>query len=183
MLRLLSWVAVFAVIYAIIRIILMEQDEPGEERKDLAVAENVKKQEPPKEEAAPTFGAVPYAKRSRVYLYTRRDGTGENDKLISELLDSGHWQFLARHQIIFQEVALPADASKVSPRLRSLVEKHHVKTLPTLVVLSPDGRELGRRSEMDPDPARFVNWIRDVAEIRFRPITFATREEPSAATR
>ena len=154
MLRFLSWVAVFAVIYAIIRIILMEQDEPGEERKDLAAAENVKKQDTPKE-TPPPFGAVPYAKRSRVYLYTRRDGTGENHKLISELLESGHWQCLARHQIIFQEVALPADASEVSPRLRSLVEKHQIKTVPTLLVLSPDGHELGRRSEMDPDPARY----------------------------
>jgi hypothetical protein len=182
MLRFLSWVAVFAVIYAIIRIILMEQDEPGEERKDLAVAENVKKEEAPKE-TPPPFGAVPYAKRSRVFLYTRRDGGGENRKIISELLASGHWQFLAQHQVIFQEVVLPGDASEVSPRLRSLVEKHRIQSIPTLLVLSADGRELGRRSEMDADPLQFVNWIRDRAEIRFRPGTFATTENPSTAAR
>jgi hypothetical protein len=177
MVRFLSWVAVFAVIYAIFRIILMEQDQPGEERKDLAGAENVKKQETPKEPLREPIGAVPYAKRCRVFLFTRRGGTGENHEAVSGLLASGHWGFLARHQIIFQEVALPADASEISPRLRSLVEKHRVQSVPTLVVLSPDGRELGRRSEVDPDSNRLVNWIRDIAEIRFRPITFATTEK------
>ncbi len=183
MIRFLSWVAVFAVIYAVVRIILLEGETPDDKRDEVAAVERGKKVEPPKELPRDPFGAIPYAKRSRVFLFTRQDAEEESRKPIADLMLSEHWQFLARHQIIFQEVAVPRDIAKASPRLRSLVENYRILSVPTLVVMSPDGRELGRSSEVGGNPKTFVNWIRDLADIRFRPFTIAKAGEPMETTR
>lgn len=183
MLRFFSWVAVFAVIYAIIQIILMDEEKVEKKRDEVAGVEQVKKTAPKESGQPEPFGAIPYAKRSRVYLFTTREADEEVKSRITGVLSSEHWQFLAKHQVIFQEVALPKDLSEASPRLRGLVEKHGVKSLPTLVVVSSEGRELGRRSEVDPNPKSLVNWIRDLADIKFRPFTYAKTGEQISTNR
>lgn len=172
MVRFLSWVAAFSVIFAIVRIILMEQTDPGK-KTAMKAGENaaVKKAEQPP--AGVTLGAIPYAKRPRLLLFSGRGWNEESSELASSVLASPQWGFLARHQAVFQEIDMPRDPASASPRLRSLIEKHGIGSVPTLVVLSPDGTELGRRSGGESNPDSYVKWIRERAEIRFRPIVFA----------
>lgn len=171
MVRFLSWVAVFAVIFAIVRIILMEQADPGK-KTVMKAGGDAEAKKPEQAPAGVTLGAIPYAKRPRLLLFSGRAWNEESSELASTVLASPQWGFLARHQAVFQEVDMPRDPASASPRLRSLIEKHGIGSVPTLVVLAPDGRELGRRSGGESNPDAYVKWIRERAEIRFRPIVF-----------
>jgi thiol:disulfide interchange protein len=171
MLRFLSFVAVLGILYSIYRIIMVSGDPAAPEKEALvsASAASLKAENHHPESASGDSASVPYAKRPRVYLFTGRSWSPACRAMDAKILASPEWKTLSLHQIVYKEIVLPQNFSQASKINRDLVSKYGIQSVPTIVVVSPSGTEMGRRPGSGTSPEQYVNWVRDIAGIRFRP--------------
>lgn len=171
MLRFLTFVAFIGICYSIYQIITSTELPAVAEKEAVVSGTNaaLTKEKSASRTDQTALGDIPYAKRPRVYLFTGRGWCQSSRTLDSEILASPEWKALSLYQIVYKEVVLPPDISKAPKNNRDLASKFGIQSVPTLVVVTPTGSELGRRPGAGADPSQYVNWVRDVAGIRFRP--------------
>jgi thioredoxin-related protein len=96
-------------------------------------------------------------------------------RLHKEILETKFFQDYARSSLVLLEVDLPRE-KKLPPELlrqnQSLAEKYKVEGFPTIILLDPSGREIGRTGYMQGGPKTF---IRDLKRI------IASAETPAPA--
>jgi len=170
MLRFLSFVAVLGIFYSIYRIIMASGDPAIPEKEALVsgsgVSLKIENQQP---EPGSGGMAVPYAKRPKVYLFTGRAWSPACRTMDAKILASPEWKALSLHQVVYKEIVLPQNFSQASKINRDLVSKYGIQSVPTIVVVSPSGAEMGRRPGSGTSAEQYVNWVREIAGIRFRP--------------
>lgn len=171
MFRFLSFIAVLGILYSIYRII-MASGEAGLPEKEALVsgsATSPKLENQQAESGSGGLASTPYAKRPRVYLFTGRSWSPACRAMDAKILASPEWKALSLHQVVYKEVVLPQNFSQASKINRDLVSKYGIQSVPTLVVVSPSGAEMGRRPGSGASAEQYVNWVREIAGIRFRP--------------
>ena len=171
MLRFLTFVAFLGILYSIYQIITQSADTVVAANK---VAPTGEGKTLTKEDRTPVTGpagvaAIPYAKRPIVYLFTGRSWCPPCRTLDAKVLSTPEWKFLALHQVVYKEVVLPPDFSRASKLNRDLVAKYGIQSVPTMVVVSPSGSEMGRRPGAGTGAAAYVKWVRDIAGITPHP--------------
>lgn len=171
MFRFLSFVAVLGILYSIYRIIMASGDPTVPEKEALVSGSGTSLK---MENQQPEFGSggmasTPYAKRPRVYLFTGRSWSPACRAMDAKILASPEWKTLSLHQIVYKEIVLPQNFSQASKINRDLVSKYGIQSVPTIVVVSPSGTEMGRRPGSGTSAEQYVNWVREIAGIRFRP--------------
>jgi thiol-disulfide isomerase/thioredoxin len=171
MLRFLSFVAVLGILYSIYRIIMAVGD-PAIPEKDAVVSgsgKSLKIEHQSQDFGSAGLASMPYAKRPRVYLFTGRSWSPTCRAMDAKILASSEWKSLSLYQVVYKEIVLPQNFSQASKINRDLVSKFGIQSVPTLVVVSPSGSELGRRPGSGTSPEQLVTWVREIAGIRFRP--------------
>lgn len=169
-LRFLTFVAFPGIFYSIYRIITLTELAAVAEKEAVVSGSNadLTKEKSASRTDQTALGDIPYAKRPRVYLFTGRGWYQACRTLDTKMLASLEWKALSLDQIVYKEVVFPSDISKASKNNRDLVSKFGIQSVPTLLVVTPTGSEMGRHPGAGTDPSRDVNWVRDVAGIRFR---------------
>ncbi len=95
--------------------------------------------------------------------FTGSDWCGWCARLHQEILETKTFQDYARTSLVLLEVDLPRE-KKLSPELlrqnQSLAEKYKVDGFPTVILLAPDGREIGRTGYMQGGPKTFIRELK-----------------------
>lgn len=171
MFRFLSFVAVLGILYSIYRIIMVSGGEALPEKEALVSGSGVslKIENQSQESGSGGTASVPYAKRPKVYLFTGRGWSPACRTMDAKILASPEWKTLSLHQVVYKEIVLPQNFSQASKINRDLVSKYGIQSVPTIVVVSPSGAEMGRRPGSGASAEQSVNWVREIAGIRFRP--------------
>jgi thiol:disulfide interchange protein len=119
-----------------------------------------------KEIQTPTSGtagnSVSYQQRPQVYLFTGRSWCQASRSFDAKVLSSPEWKALTLHHVVYKEVVLPPDFARASKPHRDLVSKFSIQSVPTLVVVSSSGAEMGRRPVPGTSAAQCVKWIREI---------------------
>lgn len=169
--RFLSFVAVIGILYLIYRII-MASGEPAIPEKEALVSGSgvsLKIENQSQDSGSGGLASVPHANRPKVYLFTGRSWSPACRSLDAKILASPEWKALARHQVVYKEIVLPQNFALASKINRDLVSKYGIQSVPTIVVVSPSGAEMGRRPGSGTSAEQYVKWVREIAGIRFRP--------------
>jgi len=95
--------------------------------------------------------------------FTGSDWCGWCVRLHQEILETKTFQDYARTSLVLLEIDLPRQ-KKLTPELlrqnQSLAEKYKVDGFPTVVLLAPDGREIGRTGYMQGGPKTFIRELK-----------------------
>lgn len=169
--RFLTFVAFIGICYSIYQIITSTELPAVAEKESVVSGSNaaLTKEKQASRTDHTAMGDIPYAKRPRVYLFTGRGWCPASRTMDAKILASPEWKTLSLYQIVYKEVVLPENFSQAPKNHRDLASKFGIQSVPTLVVVSPSGAELGRRPGVGNDPAQYVSWVRDISGIRFRP--------------
>lgn len=161
MFRFLTFVAFLGVLYSGFRIYQNDRGRTNHERSSaVSGVSGTKEIQPP---TSGTAGdSVPYQQRPQVYLFTGRSWCQACRSFDAKVLTSPEWKALTLHQVVYKEIVLPPDFARASKQHRDLVSKFSIQSVPTLVVVSSSGAEMGRRPGAGTSAAQCVNWIREI---------------------
>jgi hypothetical protein len=164
-------VAVLGILYSVYRIILVSGNPAVPEKEALVSGSGtvLKVENQHSDRGTARLASTPYAKRPTVYLFTGRSWSPACRSLDAKILASPEWKALALHQVVYKEIVLPQNFALASKINRDLVSKYGIQSVPTIVVVSPSGAEMGRRPGSGTSAEQYVKWVREIAGIRFRP--------------
>jgi hypothetical protein len=162
MLRLLTFVAFLGILYSGVRIYTSGSGRTTPER-SAAVAGGSGTTEIQRPVSGTAGHTVPQSQRPQVYLFTGRGWCQACRSFDAKVLSSPEWKALTLHQVVYREVVLPPDFAQASKLNRDLASKFSIQSVPTLVVVSPSGAEMGRRPATGTSAAQAVKWICEIA--------------------
>lgn len=99
-------------------------------------------------------------KRIRVILFTGTEWCGACQQLASSVISKPGWKEFAANELVFHEIDVPVDRSRVKSTDQALISKYGVSGYPTMVVLDRTGKELSRQVGSGPPLENYKDWIR-----------------------
>jgi thiol-disulfide isomerase/thioredoxin len=164
MLRFLTFVAFIGILHSIYRINAGPGGIFGEKDAVAADSGRTRVSDSPVSVATSTT-TVPSAQRPTLYLFTGRGWCAACRSLDAKVLVTPEWKSLTLHQVNYKEIVLPQDFSKASNPGRDLASKYRIQSVPTLLVVSPSGAEMGRRPGVGANASKYVSWVREISGI------------------
>src|SRR2546421_8612005 len=105
--------------------------------------------------------------------FTGSDWCGWCIKLKREVFDTSDFAQFAAAKLVLVEVDFPRHKTMAHLHQQAnarLAKAYHVTSYPTLVILNPNGQEIGRMSYVAGGPSRFIAELERVAKMRTTPV-------------